>query len=180
MVQIIELIANKKIMDILSFFIRNPTKEFSQIELIKKTKIAKATLVKWLKLLVDENILHLKRIGVTNLYSLNNENMIIKQLKILFTLSDLGQLKQLSKKYESELYIFGSSSRGENVEQSDIDLLIIGKPDKNNLLGEIKKISEKIKREINPQIFSNQEWAMMARKDPSFYERVEKDKVKLE
>ena len=175
MVQLIRLLGNKNIMKILLFFFRNPTKEFSQIELLKKIKTAKATLIKWLRLLIDERIILMKRIGVTNLYKLNNENTCVKYLKILFTISELESIKKLSQKYNLDIYVYGSAARGENVEKSDIDLLVIGKPDKSDLIKEISNISEKIK----VAVFSKQEWSLMARKDPAFYERVEKDKVKL-
>lgn len=179
MVQLIRLLGNKNIVKIISFFIKNPTGEFSQTNIMKKIKIAKATLIKWLRLLTDEKILLMKRIGATNLYRLNNSSTFVKYLKILFTLSGLEPLKELSKKYNIALYIYGSCARGENVEKSDIDLLIIGKADKGSIINDVKGTSEKINREIKPQIFSKQEWSLMARKDPAFYERVEKDKVQL-
>lgn len=179
MVQLIRLLGNKNIMKILAFFFRNPTKEFSQVKLLKNIKIAKATLIKWLKLLVNEKIVLMKKIGVTNLYRLNNGNTFVKYLKILFTISELEPVKQISKKYNLDIYIYGSCARGENVEKSDIDLLVIGKPDRSNLIKEMNDTAEKINKEIRIQIFSKQEWSLMARNDPPFYERVEKDKVEL-
>lgn len=179
MVQLIRLLGNKNVMKILEFFFRNPTKEFSQIMLLKNIKISKATIIRWLKLLLSEKIIFMKKIGITNLYKLNNENTFVKHLKILFTISELEYVKELSKKYDSCIYVYGSAARGEDVEKSDIDLLVIGKPNKNNLIKDLNNISKKIKREIKTQIFSKQEWSLMARKDPAFYERVEKDKVEL-
>lgn len=179
MVQLIRLLGNRNIIKILSFFFRNPTKEFSQIGLLKKIKIAKATLIKWLKLLVDKEIILMKRIGVTNLYRLNNGNNFVKYLKILHTLSELSLLRELSKKYYVDIYLYGSTARGEDVEQSDIDLLVISNLNASVLVKDIKELSEKIKKEINIKVFSKQEWSLMARKDPAFYERVEKDKVKM-
>ena len=179
MVQLIRLLGNKSIMNILSFFFRNPTKEFSQIQVLKKIKIAKATLIKWLRLLVDEEVILMKRIGVTNLYRLNNENTFVKCLKILFTISGLEPIKELIKKYNVECYIYGSSARGEDVEKSDVDLIVIGRADINDLKRGMLPISKKIGKELKIQAFSKQEWSSMARKDPAFYERVEKDKVQI-
>ena len=179
MVQLIKLIGNEKIMKILSFFFRNPTNEFSQSELLKKLKISKATLIKWLKLLINEEFIFVKKIGPTNLYRLNNEKSIVKHLKVLFTISELEPLKKIALDHNVELYIYGSSARGENVETSDIDLLAIGNADKSIMLKDISSFSERIKKEIKTQVFSKQEWAMIARKDPPFYERLEKDKVRI-
>ena len=85
----------------------------------------------------------------------------------------------LLAKHNVNVYLYGSAARGEDVESSDIDLLLIGKLDKSTIVKELNKISKKIKKEIKFQIFSRQEWSLMARNDPAFYERVEKDKVKL-
>ena len=179
MVQLIKLLGNKNIMKILEFFFKYPTTEFSQTQLLKKIKIAKATLIKWLKPLLNEKILLMKKIGATNLYKLNNDKAFVKNLKLSYTISDVGPILDLSEKYDVNTYLYGSSARGENVESSDIDLLVIGRPDKSKLTKELNDISTKIKRKIKPQIFSKQEWSLMARKDPAFYERVEKDKVEL-
>jgi len=179
MVQLIKLLGNKNIMKILSFFFRNSTEEFSQVKLLKKIDMAKATMIKWLKVLIEENILSIKKIGATNIYRLNNEHTFVKYLKILFTISELEPIKELSKKQKIDSYIYGSSARGENVEKSDVDLLVIGKPDIHDLRRGTAKLSGKIGKEIKIQTFSKQEWSLMARKDPAFYERVEKDKVEL-
>ena len=143
MVQLIRLLGNKNIMKILYFFFRNPSNEFSQIKLLKNIKISKATLIKWLRLLVKEKIILMEKIGATNLYKLNNENIIVKYLKILFTISELEPIKELIKKYKVDGYIYGSFARGENVEKSDIDLLVIGRPDINDLKRGTAPISKK-------------------------------------
>lgn len=179
MVQLIRLLGNKNIMKILSFFFRNQTKEFSQIELLRNIKIAKATLIKWMKMVMDEKIILMKKIGATNLYKLNNENTFVKHLKILFTISELEPIKELTKEHNVDSYIYGSSARGEDVEKSDVDMIFIGKPDVNDLRRGTASISKKIGKEIKIQVFSKHEWSLMARKDPAFYERIEKDKVKL-
>ncbi len=179
MVQIIKLLGNKNFIKIISFFFKNPMEEFSQTNLITKVKLSKVTLIKQLKELVDAGILLIKRVGNVNLYRLNAENLFAKRLKVLFILSELEQLKELSNKYNVEIYLYGSCARGEDTKESDIDIMVIGTIDKPLFLNEIKNLSEKIGKEIKAQIFSKQEWSLMARKDPAFYERVEKDKVKL-
>lgn len=178
MVQLIELLGNKKLAEILAFFIRNSSIEISQIGLIKKTKIAKATVIKWANFLVKNNFLSYKKIGATKLYKLNNEDLIIKQLKIINTLIQLQELNILKDK-NMEIYLYGSSSRGEDTENSDIDLLIIGNIKRNEIIDLIGDLSKKINKKINFNIFNRIEWSMMQKKDKAYYERVEKDKVRL-
>ncbi|MDO8740463.1 MAG: nucleotidyltransferase domain-containing protein [Candidatus Woesearchaeota archaeon] len=178
MVQLIEILGNKKLIEILSFFITSPAAEISQTALIKKTKIAKATAVKWMDFLVKNDFLNCKKIGVTNLYRLNNDNLIIKQLKVTNTIIQLQDLSRLKDK-NMEIYLYGSSSRGEDMENSDIDLLIIGDVKRNEIINLIDDLSKKINKKINFNIFKYIEWSMMQKKDNAYYERVEKDKMRL-
>ena len=164
---------------ILVFFLRKPTLKINQGALRKELKLAKATAVKWLDELVKADLLAVEHIGVSNLYQLNKENIFVKQLKILYSLIQLSKFKELGKKYNLQFYLYGSAARGEDVEESDVDLLIIGKEERKNLIKEIAAIAKTIGKEIKIEIFTPLQWSMMARKDKAFYERVEKDKIRL-
>ena len=174
MVNFVELIGNRSLARLLAFFLSEDN-EYSQIEVIKKTKISKATLIKLLRKLEKNQIIEFRRIGVSKLYKLQKDNPIVKQLKILQTLMKLSKLKNLNNNVK--IYLYGSSARGENTTTSDIDLLIIGKIHKEEIMNYIKNISDKIK--INFEIFTPQEWSEIIKKDPAFYERVEKDKIEV-
>lgn len=185
MVKLVELLGNKNLIKILFFFINYPTIEIYQRDLQRKLKIAKATLIKWLSLLVKENILNYKKFGRIKIFYLNRFNTTVKYLKILYTIFDLKELKKLSEKYNIKFYLYGSCARGEDVgnygnedmEKSDVDILVIGNMHKEKLFPYIEKISKKINRKINIQIFSELQWSEMTKKDRAFYERIEKDKV---
>ena len=174
MVKFVELFGNRSLVKLLDFFLLND-KEHSQTQIIKKTKISKATAIKWLGKLEKEKLIKSTRIGVTKLFIINKSNVIIKQLKILKTITDLNSLNIKNVK----VYIYGSAARGENNQESDIDLMIIGKIKREDVISEMKNLSKKLKKEIRFEIFNPQEWSQMARKDPAFYERVEKDKIEL-
>lgn len=77
MVQLIELVKSGKVVDLVLFFLEN-TGEYSQIQLTKKVGLAKATAVKWLRLMVKSKILHIRKIGPTNLYTLNKDHKLVK------------------------------------------------------------------------------------------------------
>jgi predicted nucleotidyltransferase len=175
MVQFDRLLGNKKLIKILDFLFDNPTQEFSQTELIKKIRIAKATIGKWLKLLEKEDFIRVKSIGLTKLYKLNNNNILVKELKKLKNLIGLEKIKEIGEKHNVKIFLYGSHARGENTEESDVDLLVIGKATKEAIFPEVKKIN----KDINIQIFTPPHWSEMSRKDPSFYERVEKDRIEL-
>ena len=77
MVQANEILGQGKAIKTIFFFLDNPG-EYSQIELIKKIGLAKATAVKWFNILVKSHILILRKIGPTNLYVLNEESEFVK------------------------------------------------------------------------------------------------------
>lgn len=179
MVNLIELLGNKSLAKLLDFFILNPTKEFSQTSIKKQTNLAKATLTKWLSRMEKEKLIQVKVIGVSKLYRLENGNILIRYLKILDNIIKLKEIEKLKKKYNIKIYLYGSAARGEDNEKSDIDLLIMGKIKKEDIVNEINKISDKINRKITFQIFNMLEWSNLSTKDKAFYERVEKDKIEL-
>ena len=177
-VQFTELIGNKNISRILEFFIDNPSAEYSQIEIIRHLSIAKATAVRWMRHLTESGLIQFKKIGVTNLYSLNNTDPFIKQLKILYIMLLLRRLSKMDIK-DVEIYLYGSCARGEFDETSDIDILVIGNITRQKITEKIDKLSEDIGKDINFRIFRQIEWSKMADKDPAFFNRLEKDKIRL-
>lgn len=177
-VQLNELMRGK-VFELLTIFMNFPTKEFSTKEVRKKTKMSKATLAKWLAYLVKNNFLQLKRVGATKLYKLERENVIVRYFKILINISKLQILKKLADKYRCEVFLYGSSARGEDTEKSDFDLLIISDQYKQEIMNKVIKYEKKLDRKLKTQTFTKEEWAGMGRKDPAFYERVEKDKIRI-
>ena len=77
-------LGKKELIKILNYFLDNP-KEISQTGLLKKIKLSKATVIKWVSFLEKEKILKIGKIGNTKLLSLDNDLVIIKQLKLLQT-----------------------------------------------------------------------------------------------
>jgi len=177
--QLIELFGKSKSLVILELFLNNPTKIFLLKEIKNITKLAKNTILKWLAHLTKVDFIKEERNNIYRSFKLNNENIIIKNLKKINTISKLKELKELSKKYNINIYLYGSSARGEDIEKSDIDLLIIGKIKRPEIIEEIKKMGDIINKEIKFQIFSQLEWSNMIKKDKAFYERIEKDKIEV-
>ena len=177
MVKINELLGNKNLINILSFLIESD-EELSQTKIRNKIKMSKATLIKWLKYLEKNNFVNIKIEGVSKLYKLNKENTILKQFKILNNIIKIQELNNLIKN-NIKIYLYGSCARGEDSKESDIDLLIIGNIKRHEIIEEINKLSKKLNKKITLQIFSELEWVNLEKKDKAFYERVEKDKIKI-
>lgn len=64
-------------------------------------------------------------------------------------------------------WIFGSFAKGEEDAASDIDLLIVGRPDQTLLSREIRKTEKVLRREVSYTIFTPEELKRrLARRDP--------------
>lgn len=179
MVQITELLGQKNALKIIAFFLRHPTLQIHQHELKGKVRMAKATIIKWLKTLVDFNILKVIKFGRVKVYSLNRTITFVKYIKLLDNVLLLSDVPKIAAKDGVKAFLYGSAARGEDVEDSDIDILIIGKVKKEHIISDINRIAAEIDKRIKIEIFSQQEWSQMAKKDKAFYERVEKDKIEL-
>lgn len=175
MVQIFELMASKATSKIICYFLKNPTIEIYAKKLLKEIKIAKKSLLDSLAKLEREGYLISRQIGRTKLYSLNREDVRVKQLKVLSAVSELApKLKEFKGKVE--IYIYGSVARGEDTEASDIDILVIGRIEKEKLFRALKGIPpERLKIVIMTPL----EYSRLSRTDRAFYERIEKDKIRL-
>ncbi len=168
-------------MKLLVFFLERPTQEFYESVIRKKTKMSAGAANKYLKLLHSKGILLLKKEGRMNFYSLKRDNGLVKQLKVTHSISlpIANDLKKIGKTFGIKIYLYGSVARGEDLEDSDWDILIIGNIRLHDLEKEIRHIRKKFNKKLNLSLFTKAEWARMSKKDPAFYGRVEKDRIEL-
>lgn len=76
-------------------------------------------------------------------------------------------------------YLYGSAARGEDSEDSDIDLLIIAGQDKEIIFKALGKLRYNLNREVNPIIYTRMEYSKLPMTDKAFFEAFEKDKIRL-
>jgi predicted nucleotidyltransferase len=178
MFQLLELFTKKVAMKILEFFIENPSGEFYGSEIREKIGVAKASSVKWLKKLVDYKLLLKRTKGRTILYKLNWDNVVVKQIKILINVAKIYDvLKGMEDDFE--IYLYGSVAKGEDDKKSDVDLLIIGKIKKENLIRITENVKNVLRKEVRPLVLTPLEYAELSRKDKILYENIEKNKIRL-
>ncbi len=165
---------------VISALIHYP-KESSVRHLAKKSDVGVATSKRSLDYLFEKDIVKRKVIGKSHLYSLNLENILTRQIKILFSLSQIkesGLIKELKKKFPSicSIILFGSAAIGKDNPSSDIDILIISyKKVKISPLQAEKKLN----REITFLSYTLSEWRQKAKKEKPFYDRVIIDGISL-
>lgn len=170
---------NSTALKILIYFMETPTEEFYGSEISKDTGISVGAVNKYLTKLCEEGFLKKKKKGRMIFYSLKRESKVIKHLKIAYNLSKevVGTIKAIGERLNVEIFIYGSVARGEDKKSSDWDFLIIGDISSSKLQKELGDIETDIN--IKPSIYTRKEWIEMEEKDPAFYERVERDKIRL-
>lgn len=164
---------------ILKFFIENPSDEFYLKEIQAGTKSAKSGLINWLNKFVKMGILSKKTRGRLSIYNLKSDNPFVKHLRILMNVSTFLPLARGLRELDVEVYLYGSVARGEDVKGSDVDLLILGKAEPREVVSRIQAFSREVGKRVRPQVFSKFEWSQMREKDPAFFERAERDKLRL-
>jgi len=154
---------------VLHFLINHPIKELLESEIQKATRFSKSGVNYALRDLVAANFLSRTKRGKTFFYTLNHKSLIVKQLKIIETITQLSPLLKRLEPLTFKIILFGSSSRGENTLDSDIDLLILSR-NKDLVMEQIKKTNRK--RKIQSIIYSNLNFIEKKKTDPVFYEQV--------
>jgi len=151
---------------VIEYLIQKPGKEFLSKEIQIATKMSKAGANFALNDLAKANLVNSQQKGKTYLYTINDENPVVKQLKILRTIMNLMPLIKKLKQKSSKIILYGSSSRGEDTEDSDIDLFIV-----TNLIEDIEKIVQRNKhyKKVQPIIRKPLKYIEMEKTDPTFY-----------
>jgi predicted nucleotidyltransferase len=179
MVNIFELFGKKSVLEIMNLFLKNPTREIYSAKIQRETKLSKKVIFDVVREIERFGLITAKQVGRIKMYNLNRDNPIVKQLKILLTISYLLPALRKLKEKEQQVFLFGSAARGEDVETSDIDLLVIGKLKRSEIMHYINEIKEIPSERLKVVVFSPMEYSQLRKKDPAFYERIEKDKIRL-
>ena len=134
---------------ILKVFLFNPAEEFRLRELSRLSKISPPSVISYLKEFEKEGLIRAFRKREIPFYKgeIDNENFReYKKLSILFEINNSGLIDFLwNKTAPKAIILYGSYAKGESLEESDIDIFIIGDEKKINL----EKFEEKIGKKIH-------------------------------
>jgi predicted nucleotidyltransferase len=161
------------VMKVFEFFLEDPTKEYHEREVIRKTGVSKGSAGKILKLLTILGFLNREEKGRMAIYKLNLKEPSVRQFKILLNTFGLKRLTESLKDHSRKIILFGSCSQGTDVKDSDIDLLIIT-TEKEKAKKMISKFNQKNERKVAPITVSMNEYVLMKQEDKPLYENVER------
>ncbi|MCX5801498.1 MAG: nucleotidyltransferase domain-containing protein [Candidatus Eisenbacteria bacterium] len=161
---------------LLSLFFSNPSQKYYLRQLERILGYSAGSIRRELLRFQRDNLFVTHRVGNLLYYSLNTGHPLFKELKAIVskTVGVEGAVrKTLSSFKDIRLaFIYGSFASGREKATSDIDLMIIGRPDISVLNEKIAGLEKKLRREINPTIYSLQEYRAKKRVASGFIEEV--------
>ena len=114
---------------ILELFFKKPSERFNIREVARKLKIAPSTVSIATRGLINKRFLLREQLGKSIYLSANLENMEFIFEKMMYNIKKIkysNLIDFLVKNYKPEaIVIYGSYSRGEDIENSDIDIAVI-------------------------------------------------------
>lgn len=153
--------------NILEEFLLNSGNEYHIRGLARIVDVTPIYVQKELKNLESLGLLESRKKGNMILYKLRTKSPISEDLKRIFLKTEsIGQaiLKDLDERKIKFAFIFGSFAKGVETQTSDVDMLIIGNVNEDDILRSISKTEKRIGREINFILWTEKE----------FLEKVEK------
>jgi len=133
---------------VLEVFFIEPTMIHFIKEISKKIALAPVSVRNYIEDLQNENLIRKKEAKPFNGFVANRESekfTFYKKVYNIYTLRELTEFL-VSEYYPKVIIVFGSYSRGEDVESSDIDLFLLSKSKKDV---ELKIFEKKLHREIH-------------------------------
>lgn len=155
----------------MGLFFTNPGRAFYMQEigriLGKKPGIFQRTLNK----LVAEGILESEYKANARFFKANKNYPLFKELeKIVFkTVGVQGGIEDVLKGVRNIklAFIYGSYAKARENVLSDVDIVVVGNPDENELIAKLDKLEERLQREINYKLYSSKDFKKeVAEKEP--------------
>ena len=156
---------------VLTFFYMNREGRVYVRQLAAELDADSTNLSRELAQLAREGFLHAEPEGRQLYYSVNRSYPYLKPVFALLQ-GSVGIEPTLKRALEpvagiASAWIFGSFAKGEADAASDIDLLIVGRPDQALLSREIRKAEKLLHREVSYTVFTPEELKRrIARRDP--------------
>jgi predicted nucleotidyltransferase len=167
MIQVYQKITQFKV---LKLFIENPNTNYYLRETARLLNMDPMTVKRSLDMLVKDKFLIKFEEKNRILYQANLEKPSLRHLKISYNLSFLEEKNVvdfiISKmKSVTSIMLFGSFAKGENDENSDIDIVVISSS-KDKPTSELSKL---LNKDVNLLTFTPSQWSKQSKTNRAFY-----------
>lgn len=148
--------------DLLALFFTNPSREYYLRQLRRMLGYSAGNIRRELLRFQEDNLFKSRKAGNLVYYSLNTEHPLFQELRgiVSKTVGVEGSLRAALSTIAGVriAFIYGSFAAGKERGTSDIDLMIIGNPNMIHLNREITQLEERLRRDINPTIYSPEQY----------------------
>lgn len=151
---------------VLGLLYGQPQRSFYLKEILRLTEMGVATIRRELERMLESGILTMTKIGNQHHYQANPQCPVYDELleivKKTFGVNGVLRiaLEPLAEQIE-RAFVFGSVASGKETPNSDIDLMVIGSVPFGDLVAALYPAQDSLGREINPMIYSSDEWQQM-------------------
>lgn len=148
-------------------------------QLARLTDIALGPVQREIRQLVEAGIVVRKTVGSQTLYSSNRKSPVFREIRNLVK-KTVGMHDVLEAALEplreriNLAFVYGSVARSRETERSDVDLMIVGKVDFDEVVGNLVDAEKTLNREVNPTVYSIREFSKKV--DGNFLKTVLADK----
>ena len=176
------LIASKTRRLLLSTFFNNPESEYYTRQLASVLGISVGTIHREVKQLVSCGMFNVKNVGNIKLYSLNKQSPIYEEIKQIIYKTE-GAIKLVRDAISDTegvkaAFIYGSFAKGDERQDSDIDVFVIGDGiDENKLVVNISALEKKLFKEINYTCYTEAEYKKEKNKNSFIIEIMKGKKI---
>jgi predicted nucleotidyltransferase len=162
---------------VLGLLLLNPDTDYHVRELARLTGTAAGTLHKELTKLTAGGVLRRQEVGNQVRYSANLDCPVFEELaSILRKTSGLVDvLAAALSSVENKIvvaFVFGSLARGEQQSKSDVDVMLVGRLGFADAVRALHPAQATLQREINPVVYSRNEFCRRAESDDPFIREV--------
>jgi len=161
---------------ILQLYFSHPEKKYYLRQLEKKLYFPVQNIRRELINLEKSGMFKREKSGNQVYYFLNRKSSIYSDMRNIIS-KTIGIENQLRKSLSEirgikSAFIFGSFADGTRDSLSDIDTMIVGDIDENNLIKKISRLEDKIEREINYHIYGEKEFEERKKEKDSFISKI--------
>lgn len=148
---------------VLSILYGHVGESFYLRQLARRADISLGPVQREVRQLVDAGLVTRKIVAGRTLYSANQKSPVFAEIKNLVT-KTVGMHDVLSvaldplRKKINLAFVYGSVARSSETEQSDIDLMVVGRVDFGIVVSKLSEAQKTLSREINPTVYSVKEF----------------------
>ena len=180
---ITHLISSNLRRKLLTHYFTHPDEKYYVRELAALLNLDPGNLSKELRLFEKEGLFRTEQKGRVKFFKLNPEHPLYPELKqIIFKTEGIeGSLRELVSQFPKIKlsFIYGSYAQGKETETSDVDVMIVGNPNRDLLTNKIRDLEQKLRREINFNLYPEPEFNQKRSEKGSFLAQVAAGKTIL-